>query len=542
MTPLRLDPDLAFPRDVPSVPPIPEVEGGLVRAGRAEGGPLLLAGRRSTARVHPLRGVAAVTADELPLCGAMRLNVAPAANLLATPRSATLERVGSGGTLLETVLVPERLPGVVVQWTGAAGAAGVRLEVELPRAATRVHVDGPRLRWAGSSDDGGGVWVLASTGARPEWTLLDDDPESGVVRAGAVIPVSAGESSTLVMSGVAAGTRLPSLTALAAVAAHRLRDSLEPDDAPGLRLHTGVADLDDGVAWARALLRGLLAGSGESVRLRLPSSADLAGGGLAAAELEFARAALSSDSGVLDDPGAYALWVGWTGEGGPLLDVKDALRGRLDSATPAIRKRVADAAEAVGEEAWAAELRRPVSTGSGRALPTLSKAAPPTIADPAADAPDSGGVWEAVRLALAELRSKGPSGDPVVAADALGGLVHGVLGAEPDAAYGRLTLRPEFPDHWTAFEASGLALADARLEVSWTREAGRHRFRLRQTAGGAPITWILEPRLRGGGLIGAYVDGEPAELEAPREGPYVRPRIQLPAERERLVDLEVSPP
>ncbi|NNK61693.1 MAG: hypothetical protein HKO98_00660, partial [Gemmatimonadetes bacterium] len=179
-------------------------------------------------------------------------------------------------------------------------------------------------------------------------------------------------------------------------------------------------------------------------------------------------------------------------------------------------------------------------TVGGRGLPTVGATGPAWPADRPDDGPTSS--WDGVRADLATLRRGGPTGEIALAADTLDRLVRSALGVEPDAAYGRLTLRPAFPTHWNAFEASGLALADARLGFTWDRTGALHRFRLRQTAGGAPITWILEPWLFGSGLTSARVDGEPAELDAVPDGGGVRPRIQLPAERERVVELEVSPP
>lgn len=121
-------------------------------------------------------------------------------------------------------------------------------------------------------------------------------------------------------------------------------------------------------------------------------------------------------------------------------------------------------------------------------------------------------------------------------------LVRGLLGIEPDAAFGRVRAHPCFPGSWTAFRADGLQVGDARLGIEMRREGPLTRLTLRQTAGGAPVTWIVEPRLAGTALVAARVDGEAAEIDAETEHGRIRPRIQVPGARKRVVELEVSPP
>jgi hypothetical protein len=121
-------------------------------------------------------------------------------------------------------------------------------------------------------------------------------------------------------------------------------------------------------------------------------------------------------------------------------------------------------------------------------------------------------------------------------------LVRGMLGIEPDAAYGRVRVAPVVPSSWTRFRVDGLRVGDAILGIEMEREGGRHRFALRQTAGGAPVTWIFEPRLPGWRIDSVRIDGTPAAVDDDRVGERVQPRVQLPAERERVVEVEVSPP
>ena len=57
--------------------------------------------------------------------------------------------------------------------------------------------------------------------------------------------------------------------------------------------------------------------------------------------------------------------------------------------------------------------------------------------------------------------------------------------------------------------------------------------------GATPVNLVLEPLLQGSGVVGARVDGHPAELDEVREGRRVGIRLQLPLDRERRVEVHV---
>ncbi len=537
MTVAVFDPDLALPHGATRVAPISHPPGGLVRVERPSGRLVTLAGTRSLIRADPLRGVVALKADGVDLTGRICCAGPPAANALITPRSMVRERIGSGGGSHETVLVPERLPGGVIQWSGAAGAEGWLVEVELPllgddlQSPFRIRIDGAFARWADVGGRGGVVQLIGGTSA-PEWRLVDDDRQGSLqamIRPDGEHPVS------LLVAGVGDPERLPSLTALAAVAAHRLRDEMEPHDAEGLVLTTGIPGLDDGLAWARATLRALKVEHDGRVGIRADpiDAAALVFGALAAGELAVARAALAVSLPSLADAAARAAWVSWVGDAGPLLDARDRLTPLLEEAPHSLRRTVAAAAEAIGETDWAAALRRPPPLRGARALPTVpSQTVLPTPAPSPA----------AVRSTLERFFFEGAPADGLEAASTLDLVVSGWLGAEPDAAFGRLTLAPCLPASWTAFGFEGLRLGDASLSMDMRREDGHTRFILRQDAGSTPITWIFAPRLPGTGLATAQVDGVDAAIDADLAGDRIQPRIQLPAERERVIDFVVTAP
>ena len=577
------DPGLELPRAAHPAGPAPSAQEGLLRHGRATDRLIVLAGRRSTVDAQGLGGVRRITADGAPLTGVIDVDGPTTANVASTPRSLIRERIGASGGLRETVLVPERLPGAVIQWIGDVSPKERTVKVRLPEPMTgagRYRAEGGTLRWTTAPNGTGGVLQLSGD-QDGEWSLVERE---GGWWANASFSVGPDTPATLLVSAVRDPDRLPSLPALAALRAHRRRDELEPEDTAGLRLETGMPDLDEGVGWARATLRATLADRRGDQRLRWADEASTVAAALAAGEWEVARAVLAHSMPSEADADARARWMAWTGKPRPLLDARPGLDPVLAEAPQPLRGRVADAAEAAGDEDWAAALRMVVTRDGGRRLPTL-RAASPAAALPAASLPtgnalagrprperdaqagegpaeaDGPPTARALRAAIPSLRSSDP--DPgtarlmnalswahreasVVEADAAGAtlqlLVEGLLGIKPDAAYGRIGLSPCLPESWEAFHVRGIQLGDAIVGMEMTREGHTYRFALRQLAGGAPVTWIFAPRLPGVRIARVRVDGEEALVDSRPVGRRIEPRIQIPAERERLVEIELTPP
>jgi hypothetical protein len=567
------DPDLELPRPAGPVRPVPLPAAGLIRHGRASDRPIVLAGRRATVEAQALRGVGRITADGTPLTGPVHCTGPAAANVVSTPRSLIRECIGAGGGLRETVLVPERLPGAVIQWTASALMGRLTLDVQLPAVSMagggRYRAEGGMLRWSASPGPRGGVFQLCGVGDEA-WVVVERDDGWWAQISFGLDPDS---PATLLAAAVGDPDRLPSLPALAAVRAHRRRDELEPDDAAGLRLETGVPDLDEGVGWARAALRAGLEERGGASRLRWGSGPELASAALTAGEWEVARVALTHSGPSVSDAEARARWMAWTGKPRPLLEARSALEAVLAEASQPVRARVADAAEAAGDEEWAAALRTVVARAVGRRLPTVGAAsrAPSTNDDVSAgddrrwdgvafddrmpaspqtaraviaalrsSDPEPAIAW--LRSALSWMRRESSPADGAAAAATLQLLAEGLLGVDPDAAYGRLRLSPCLPESWNAFHVRGIRLGDAVVDMEMTREGETYRFALRQKAGGAPVTWIFAPRLPGVGVARVRVDGEEALVDSRPVGRRIEPRIQIPAERERIVEIELTPP
>lgn len=94
-------------------------------------------------------------------------------------------------------------------------------------------------------------------------------------------------------------------------------------------------------------------------------------------------------------------------------------------------------------------------------------------------------------------------------------LIHDIafrtLGLEPDAARGRLRLRPRL-NGLEEIRVRNIRFGDGSVSLSAARSAGRLTVRVEQEAGAIPLTVLLEPFVRGHAR--AVVDGQPADLEA----------------------------
>jgi hypothetical protein len=135
----------------------------------------------------------------------------------------------------------------------------------------------------------------------------------------------------------------------------------------------------------------------------------------------------------------------------------------------------------------------------------------------------------------------GPDPGGLEAAQTLDRLARGLLGIAPDAGYGRIAVAPRLPGHWTNFEVTGVRIGDASVALVLERDAGAVTWRLRQLAGGAPVTWIFEPHLPLRAVDGVEVDGESAEVDVTPTRSGFTVKVQLPAKRERVVTVRGAP-
>jgi hypothetical protein len=118
-------------------------------------------------------------------------------------------------------------------------------------------------------------------------------------------------------------------------------------------------------------------------------------------------------------------------------------------------------------------------------------------------------------------------------------LVYGMLGAEPDAARGRLQLRLQLPAEWDHLRVEGLRLGGALISIRFRREGSRHIFQVAQYSGAVPVLLVLEAAISGR-IVAARIDGLDAVLDVRPFGERQLAPVQLVLDHERQLELEVE--
>ncbi len=247
---LHRDPSLPLPAPPRTPPPaLDHPDPGLALAGRAGDGRVAVEGERARARIRERGGVEAVLLDGVPAASALEVAAGVSVNVVASPGLLRRERVAGGASWAETVLVPPRLPLVAVQLRPGSGPA-VRVAgsvVLLPGATA--------LRWnAGEgmvavSDDrhpDRSVVLWAGPGGSVE---VADAPADGGGLAVSFSLEAGPDAPATVAVGLQGGGADDPLRALPHLTGHLRGASSGPAD--GVRLDTGVPELDDGLSWAR---------------------------------------------------------------------------------------------------------------------------------------------------------------------------------------------------------------------------------------------------------------------------------------------------
>lgn len=632
---------LPRPLQLPNAPvPVIAEPEALLHRERATGAIWHLAGRRTQLKASGLNGVEGMDADGQSALGPLSLVGLTGANLSIAPRGYRRECFLGAASVMERVVVPEMLPGIVVQWDFRSASVRpdqVTVRATLLPAAVRTDPlhDGTEVTGidgAGADDPGadtgteGGVhtdsgvlWVArgdqgvlltvpapthdsdtppAQATAGPtavlvEWVL--DVPEDGVL--------------TLLVQGAPPERRWTSPRALAGVDAHHTRGEAAAvgRDEPGIRPGTGVDEMDEGIARARTWVRHrLLArpGSPRSVHTPPPVSyvPSLSGEpltnetwetpasfwtapGTEAAWIAMAAAAAGeweASEGALDRlswEGAHqrltafqalANFVLWTGEAAPLkarADLLSALSedtewyaGVAPSAFAGVRDALASAAEAaelkdlhelvkgmplpVQADGGGGGGRRLPMAGGGGAAPEAALKLPALLRLGRHGISPRARLKEAalLRSLLGEIAADPSQVGSGSGASALVHLVHGMLGAVPDAVFGRLDLSPLFPGNWTGFRISGLRAGEGTLAVSYQRTGDTARWEIAPELGSVPITVNFEPWFPFPSVGRALVDGQEAELESVSVDGWTRVKVQVPADGVRTLVVESGAP
>lgn len=533
--------------------------------GRVDG-IALVTGRRLVAAVTGAGGLRDLRLGAEPVGGPLRLRVEgrPAAGAgRASVASGRWERVvvlPGGGRLIERGLLLDELPAALLQWMPTAdGESGPTVALD---ATLETAPDGETIRLEPTAAGLQSVLVVPP-GTDPERALaLVRHP-----RARAFARARRGTPHSDVSFQVS---------------------TAEEDGTPEARVAGALRVLDDAfpgppeeIAPGEPMLLGW---SGEAPRFLDPTGAAEVGLALlAAGRHEMAWSALRAVAlAEPTPPGPLLLlaaqWAHWTGDAARLTAVDEALEAAVSAIADASRtppdpgaafpspartlEFLADALEPRGEGArvaglrtGAARLRRPPG-GGGRRLPVLGQTLSPEqlprpegarLPPPQAFAP----VDHPAALSRRTLH----------AARLVRSWIEGVLGAEPDAAYGRVVLRPDVDGAVSTLHAgpappgpgperahpgtfrldvAHLVIGDALVSLACRVEGTRHTFRLFQEAGRVPLNVVFEPRLGLSRVDRVRMGDEDADVEIVSEDGGVRLRCQFPLDPERRVTIDGS--
>lgn len=438
------------------------------------------------------------------------------------PRAARFRRSTPGGYLQETVRIPERLPGLVLEMsvedrTSEEPIVG-HLDIRLPGGSVPTSGDASS-RWFAASETEGLLIVALGPDGRVGALR---DPVS--LEAGARVPfvVEGTELTLLVLAGEPASA---SLRSLAAVAAHQRRSAPAKE---ALRLREPVGDVAEAVEWGWTRVRDrMLEGVGPVPSLNEADLAVWVRTAIAAGLPDAARAVLAEVPSTVAEADAWEAWAAAVGAGGPIDGLEKRIGGGEELASD-VRRRLADVADRAGSETWAADLRATEAAQARRVtLPSIGGAAD---TEEARDEPTTGGDPEAwLERTLADSAALQPDGWRV-----LGDLVEDVLGWSPDAASGRMHLTPTLPDSWPRFALEGLRGGELKMRLERIREGNAERWRFEPMAGAVPATLILRLPVPDRETP-VEIDGVPAELDHDLLDGVLRVPIQIELDRERVV-------
>ncbi len=593
MTGPRVDTGLPLPAPAERTPRLAVAEGVLALPGPVGPGPFVAAAGVVQIRGSEGGGIRSITLAGRDLLTDLTTTAGAAANVVATPAGLRRELVGPMGTTQEVILAIGSPPAAAIQWQAAdirdlhirflmpAGTSGVRYRtgeqalVLRTEAGSDDHVvllDPPPSVWTVVEAAGGGIVVEVET------TLTADHPVTLLV-------ASASEG------GPAPGTLMRHLDS------HHRRAQSPPWDDGGMRLSTGVAELDEGLGWLSARvgsaqglggenpdeclwwgLGALASGQhGAAVRayevLSTGRPAEAAHAGLLAARIALTTGdstqAREAAERVGAEAAAFAEGMGaHPTSGGPPAGLTaaacSALADALRYAAPeeqiqqlrdlavlgrgAKRRLVLPMAgrepDAVALPDWLGSAIEVGRTGLAPERPTASSVS--LIGALARDHPDAYGDW---RNQLSRGLAGGPAGrgtwDPVpgsapTAGALVCGLMHGLLGWDPDAPVGRLTLAPSLPPHLTAFAIHDLQVGDARVSLEYRRDGPQHSYVLTPTGGRVPPTLVFRPRVAAADVSSVLVDGTPAELNVELTRDRAAVSVQIPLDGRRTVRLTTA--
>ncbi len=591
MTRPILDTHLQLPDPPGQVPRLGLAPAGLELSTSTGDSPFLIGGDRVTVTGPQRAPVAAVVIDGRLAATGVSASLGRPANFAVAPGRLRREWVGASGSSMETIIASPTLPLAAIQWARPEGAPLVVSLTLLPGTEPLLYhaVGGSIIAIRPDAPDQQVLITLCPLGG--EWSV--EEVTGGGLHI--TTQMDGAEPVTLLVTAGSHGDLAAALKAAPHLEAHeRLSADYRPEG--GLTVSSGVGELDEGIAWARARLAAGLSGSSTDGAQDAGSVLWSGIGALAAGDTRSARHAISA----IIDPAAWpyaALLAGrlamLTGEPGPALrsveavSTEDALPG---TGTPEGRslarvalRTLSDGLRHSASEGVIAELRRSEAElptlGHSRRLPTvgtkrvapdlgtwlesalagsggapvpLVAGVPPIISAWGQSGSDPDGAWIAWRAELSRgLRdgamgpgswdtwTPGDIGTPIAGA-ILATLIHGFLGVAPDAPVGRIRIGPRFPRHLTGLRVSGLMIADAEIALSYERNESSHSFTLEPQRARVPPVVVFQPELPGR-ITRIRIDGTKADLHISSvDGGRSRMDVQIPVDTHRTVEIETE--
>lgn len=558
MTGGREDSDAILPAAPPKVRAVPATLSGLSVAGMARSDPFSISGDRCV-----VTGVQTRAGGDLDFDGGIAMSVAAdvgtAANHVMFPGLVRREFVGARGSATEVIVCAPSLALGVVQWSGD----GTRQRVTVSCRARDADESDAAIEVVEQNDFG---VVLRLVRDQYAVVLATPQPVDVVVHEaeGSVVFALAAGTASVVMC---AGDRSDVVRALKAaphLSGHVIRATAGPDR-EGTYVDSGVTELDDGIAWARARLgpvfRQMSTERTDGV-VQCGLAALATGDEVVAAGALFRLEEGSPERAALAGRIALAL-----GDPGPATSIAEALvsRGATEWAADDPWHYVALDALSAGLHNTAPdlitglrELRSAVTAvaSGGRRLPVVG-GAPPLLPPAEALIVEAGEAfrvdpdlaWRSWRERLAGGYEGGPQGPATwhaphatagcATAEILLAFVHGCLGVEQDAPSGRLRLAPRFPTHLTRIAIGGIRIGGARLRLEFQREPGKHRYIFTPEFAGVPALLVFEPAVSG--IVDAVlIDGAPAELDRRSEHGRTVVPVQFPLDGTRTIDIRLA--
>jgi len=111
------------------------------------------------------------------------------------------------------------------------------------------------------------------------------------------------------------------------------------------------------------------------------------------------------------------------------------------------------------------------------------------------------------------------------AAAVIAPVVEGMLGVEPDAPGGRLTIAPALPAGWDWMEARGIRCGETSFDARLRRVGHALDIALRRTAGG-PL-WLTVAPLLADPAVSVDIDGQQVQPQNTRLGEGVRSAVSF---------------